>query len=70
MEDGSVGDVEVIRGVSPGIDKEAVRVIKLLPSFKPGTQQGKAVRVYYNIPLTFKLSGPEPKEKKGKKKRN
>jgi protein TonB len=55
MEDGSVADVTVARGVSPGIDKEAVRVVKMLPKFQPGKQQGKAVRVYFNLPVQFKL---------------
>lgn len=55
MEDGSVADVNVMRGVSPGLDKEAVRVVKMLPKFKPGRQQGKPVRVYFNLPVVFKL---------------
>jgi protein TonB len=55
MEDGSVQDVNVVRSVSPGLDKEAVRVVKMLPKFKPGKQQGKAVRVYFNLPVVFKL---------------
>jgi protein TonB len=54
-EEGAVGDVSVLRGVSPGIDKEAVRVVKSLPKFKPGKQQGKSVKVYYNLPVMFKL---------------
>jgi protein TonB len=55
MEDGSVADVNVMRGVSPGLDKEAVRVVRMLPKFKPGRQQGKPVRVYFNLPVVFKL---------------
>jgi protein TonB len=55
MEDGGVSDVSVARSVSPGLDKEAVRVVKMLPKFKPGKQQGKAVRVYYSLPVLFKL---------------
>ncbi|HRG90005.1 MAG TPA: TonB family protein, partial [Chitinophagales bacterium] len=55
LEDGSVSDVTVVRGVSPGLDKEAVRVVKTMPKFKPGRQQGKPVRVYYNLPFMFKL---------------
>lgn len=54
-EDGSVSDVSVVRGVSSGLDKEAQRVVKMLPKFKPGKQQGKAVKVYYNLPVVFKL---------------
>ena len=55
MEDGSVQDVNVVRSVSSGLDKEAVRVVRTLPKFKPGKQQGKAVRVYFNLPVVFKL---------------
>lgn len=55
MEDGSVRDVTVMRGVTPGLDKEAVRVASLLKGFQPGRQQGKPVRVYYNLPIVFKL---------------
>lgn len=55
MEDGSVADVTVMRSISPGLDKEAVRVIKLLKGFVPGRQQGKPVRVYYNLPVIFRL---------------
>jgi periplasmic protein TonB len=53
--DGSVSNVTVIRGASPGLNKEAVRVVKLLGGFAPGRQQGKPVRVYYNLPIEFKL---------------
>jgi protein TonB len=55
-EDGSLSDVAVKKGQSPGLDKEAVRVVKLLPKFKPGKQQGKAVRVNFVLPINFKLS--------------
>lgn len=69
-DDGSIRDVTVARGVSPGLDAEAVRVVKMLPKFKPGTQQGKPVSVYFNLPIVFKLAGPDPKQKKkGKKKK-
>jgi protein TonB len=53
--DGSVVDVEVVRGRDPYLDKEAVRVLKLLPKFKPGEQRGKPVRVKYNVPVYFQL---------------
>ena len=56
MEDGTVGDINVIKSVSPGLDKEAVRVISMFPRFKPGMQQGKPVRVYFNLPVVFKIS--------------
>ena len=53
--DGSVVDVEVVKGRDPYLDKEAIRVLKLLPKFKPGEQRGKAVRVRYSVPVNFKL---------------
>ena len=56
MEDGAIADVSIKRAVSPGLDKEAARVVRLLPKFKPGKQQGKAVRVNYVLPIVFKLA--------------
>ena len=54
--DGSIVDVEVVRsGGDPSLDKEAVRVIKSTPKWKPGQQRGKPVRVKYTVPVNFKL---------------
>ncbi len=55
-KDGSVGEVQVTKGVDPLLDQEAVRVIKSLPKFKPGYQGGRPVNVWYSLPLVFKLS--------------
>ena len=53
---GSIVDVEVVRsGGDPSLDKEAIRVIKSMPKWKPGKQRGKAVRVKYTVPVNFKL---------------
>ena len=55
-KDGSLVDIEVVRsGGDQSLDKEAVRVIKSMPKWKPGTQRGRAVRVKYTIPVDFKL---------------
>ena len=55
-KDGSIVDVEVVRsGGDASLDKEAVRVIKSMPKWKPGKQRGKAVRVKYTLPVNFKL---------------
>ena len=55
-KDGSIVDVEVVRsGGDASLDKEAVRVIKTMPKWKPGKQRGKAVRVKYTVPVNFKL---------------
>ena len=54
--DGSIVDVEVVRsGGDPSLDKEAIRVIKSMPKWKPGQQRGKPVRVKYTVPVNFKL---------------
>ncbi len=54
-EDGSIKNVKVVRSVDPSLDKEAVRVIKSMPKWKPGKQNGKAVRVSFTTPVTFRL---------------
>lgn len=57
MEDGSVNPdkIEVIRGVHPALDAEAVRVVKKMPTWSPGRQRGKPVAVYYKLPFRFTL---------------
>ena len=54
-KDGSIVDAEVIRGVDPSLDKEAIRVINTMPKWSPGKQRGKPVRVKYTVPVTFRL---------------
>ncbi len=54
---GSVSTVKVLRGIGGGCDEEAVRVVKNMPSWKPGKQRGKPVRVYFNLPIKFILQG-------------
>lgn len=54
---GKVGEVKVVRGKDPDLDKEAVRVVKTLPDFIPGKMNGQAVNVWYTLPITFKLQG-------------
>jgi protein TonB len=54
--DGSIQDVEVLKSSSdPNLDKEAVRVVSAMPKWNPGRQAGKAVRVRFTLPVTFKL---------------
>ena len=54
-KDGSITDVRVVRSVDPSLDREATRVVKSMPHWIPGKQNGSAVRVKYNVPVTFKL---------------
>ena len=59
-KDGSISNTKVVRGVDPYLDKEAERVITAMPNWKPGKQRGQAVNVRFTVPVTFRLSGPEP----------
>jgi len=54
-KDGSVSDVSVLKGASPLLDNEAIRVVKTLPKFTPGILNGKTVPVWFMVPITFAL---------------
>lgn len=53
--DGSITDVKILRGVDPSLDREAMRVVKNMPKWTPGKQNGSAVRVNYQVPVSFRL---------------
>lgn len=57
LEDGKIDpdNVEILRSVHPALDKEAIRVVKSMPAWNPGRQRGKAVRVYFKLPIRFTL---------------
>ena len=54
-KNGAITNPEVVRGVDPYLDKEAIRVISSMPKWTPGVQNGKAVRVKYTVPVVFRL---------------
>ena len=56
-KNGEIGEVKVLRSVDEEVDAEAVRVIKSLPKFNPGRQNGEAVSVWYTLPVSFKITG-------------
>jgi protein TonB len=56
-KDGHIGEVVIARSVDKDLDKEATRVVKSLPKFTPGRQNGHPVRVWYTLPVNFKLQG-------------
>jgi TonB family protein len=65
-KNGEVGEVKVLRPISEELDAEAVRVVKTLPKFEPGRQDGEAVSVWYTLPISFKLqSKPQPQPQDG-----
>ena len=53
--DGSITDIQIVRGVSPTIDREARRVVGLMQNWTPGHQRGTPVRVRYTLPIVFRL---------------
>ena len=57
-KDGSISNIKVLRDIGGGCGAEVVRVVKLMPKWKPGTQKGKPVRVQFNLPVQFTM----PKE--------
>ena len=54
-KDGSISNVETVKSVFPSLDEEAVRIVKAMPNWKPGKQNGKVVRVKYTLPISFSL---------------
>lgn len=54
-KDGTVSDAKVVRKLHPAFDAEALRVVKLMPKWEPGRQEGKPVRVQFNLPINFNL---------------
>ena len=54
-KDGSVSNVGLLRGIGGGCDEEAIRVVSMMPKWKPGMHEGKAARVVYNLPIKFAL---------------
>jgi protein TonB len=63
-ESGALQDIKVARSVFPSVDSEAVRVVKKMPNWRPGKQNGKAVAVSYMLPLAFRLEDAKPADKK------
>jgi protein TonB len=55
-KDGSIGNVKIVAGVYPELDQEAMRVVRLLPKWKPGKQMGNPVRCFYQIPIRFTIN--------------
>jgi protein TonB len=54
-EDGDISDIKVARGIGYGCDQEAMRVVNSMPKWKPGKQNGKAVKVSFSLPIMFQL---------------
>lgn len=56
-KDGSITGVRVVKSVAPALDEEAIRVVKAMPKWSPGMQNGEPVRVKYTVPISFILNG-------------
>ncbi|SMO71443.1 TonB family C-terminal domain-containing protein [Solitalea koreensis] len=55
--DGSIKNVEVLKGIGSGCDEEALRIVNLMPKWQPALKNGKPVSLYYNFPISFKPIG-------------
>ena len=54
-KNGDISDIQLLKGISPTCDKEAIRVLKSMPKWVPGKNNGVAVPVYFTMPIVFKL---------------
>ena len=54
-KDGSIGQVTIVKGINKDLDSEAIRVVKNMPKWHPGKNNGIPVRSYFNLPVTFRL---------------
>lgn len=63
-KDGSIGTTTIARGQTPELDAEAMRVVKSMPNFTPGTMNGKPVRVWYMLPILFRITDDNPQPAK------
>jgi protein TonB len=54
-KDGTIADAKVVKPVDPTLDREAMRVVRMMPNWKPGLQMGKPCRTMFAIPIVFKL---------------
>jgi TonB family protein len=58
-KDGSISNITVLKGIGNGCDEEVVRIVGMLPKWKPGKQNGKFVNVYFTMPVKFIIEGDE-----------
>ncbi|MDR0938051.1 MAG: energy transducer TonB [Mediterranea sp.] len=61
-KDGSVRDIHILRGIGPSFDAEAIRLLRSMPRWTPGTLNGEAVNVTYSVPIKFGSAAPSPME--------
>ena len=62
MKDGSISNVQIMRGVDALLDAEAIRVLESMPVWKPGKQRGEPVNVRFTLPVVFRLTGDTEKQ--------
>lgn len=60
-EEGNISDVQILKGIGGGCDEEVVRIVKTMPKWNPGKQNGTPVKVYYKMPVTFALGSDDGK---------
>ena len=62
-KDGQVSDAKILRDIGGGCGEEAIRVVNIMPKWKPGTQRGNPVRVQFNLPIMFQLEKSKTESK-------
>jgi TonB family protein len=62
--DGKISNIVVLRGVSPSLDKEAVRLVELMPDWIPAENRGKKIRYKFTLPISFRLDEEEPTQRR------
>jgi TonB family protein len=63
QKDGEIGSIDILKGIGFGCDEEAIRVIAQMPKWTPGKQNGRAVSVYFTMPISFRLGDEVAKER-------
>ncbi len=66
-KDGSITDIKILKGATPNLDAEAMRVVKAMPAWIPGERDGEALNVGINLPIRLRYTRVIPKKGKGKK---
>ena len=62
--DGSLSHIEAVRDPGQGLGKEAIRIVEMMPNWTPGTQEGKPVRVRFNLPVKFALESKKRRKRR------
>lgn len=66
-KNGAIGDISILKSIHPALDNEAIRIVKRMPRWRPGKNNGQPVRSQFCLPITFRLTSTESETSEGKK---